>query len=61
MIVKIITVVYAWVWNVAPWTPKKSEDWLLVMLMSIFADPFAIIGIGFIVSAIIKKVKGGAK
>ena len=61
MILKILTVVYAWVWNVAPWTPNNGKDWEVVVLVSIFVDPIASIGIGVVVREMIRKIKRGVK
>ena len=61
MILKILTVVYAWVWNVAPWTPNRGEDWAVVVLVSILVDPLASIGIGIVVREMIRKIKRGVK
>ena len=61
MILKILTVVYAWAWNVAPWTPNNGKDWSVVVLVSIFVDPIASIGIGIVVREMIRKIKRGVK
>lgn len=61
MILKILTVVYAWAWNVEPWTPNKGLDWSVVVLVSILVDPLASIGIGIVVREMIRKIKRGVK
>ena len=61
MVLKILTVVYAWVWNVAPWTPNNGKDWEVVVFVSIFVDPIASIGIGIVVREMIRKIKRGSK
>ena len=61
MVLKILTVVYAWAWNVEPWMPNKGLDWSVVVLVSIFVDPIASIGIGIVVRAMIRKIKRGMK
>ena len=61
MILKILTVVYAWAWNVEPWTPNEGLDWSVVVLVSIFVDPLASIGIGIVVREMIRKIKRSVK
>ena len=61
MVLKILTVVYAWAWNVETWTPTEGLDWSVVVLVSIFVDPIASIGIGIVVREMIRKIKRGMK
>ena len=61
MVLKILTVVYAWAWNVEPWTPNNGLGWSVVVLVSILVDPLASIGIGIVVREIIRKIKRGVK
>ena len=61
MVLKILTVVYAWACNVEPWTPNKGLDWSVVVLVSIVVDPLASIGIGIVVREMVRKIKRGVK
>ena len=61
MVLKILTVVYAWAWNVEPWTPNNGLGLSVVVLVSILVDPLASIGIGIVVREMIRKIKRGVK
>ena len=58
MMVKLITVVYAWVWNVQPWQPASKEDWGMIIGVSSLLDPVAIAGLAIAVTAIIRNIRG---
>lgn len=58
MMVKLITVVYAWVWNVQPWQPTCKDDWGLIIGVSSLLDPIAVAGLTFAVIGIINHIRG---
>lgn len=43
MLLKLLVVLYAWMWNVEPWQPADPTDWLLVILASLFLDGGALV------------------
>lgn len=38
MLLKLLVVLYAWMWNVEPWQPAEPTDWVLVIMASLFLD-----------------------
>lgn len=59
MMVKLITVAYAWIWNVQPWQPSCREDWGMIIVISSVLDPAAIAGLAFAVTGIITHMRKG--
>lgn len=57
MILKLIMVVYSWVWNVEPWQPYSQDDFVLVAMISLFADPLAVIGAAISIANVINKIR----
>lgn len=61
MILRLLVDFYAWVWNFDAWRPSTHGDYGIIVLVTMFLDPIAVVAICFGVCQIIKKIKGGAK
>lgn len=59
MIMKIISVVYAWIWNVQPWQPTSKADFMMIIGVSSILDPIAIAGLALAVIKTISHISKG--
>lgn len=53
MILKLLVILYSWAWNVQTWKPTNSQGWGAVIAISVILDPFALIGLVYIVERIV--------
>ena len=61
MILRLLILVYAWMWGVEPWKPMTYDDWFPVAMSVIVLDVPAMIGIAVLVYCIIEQIKEGKK